>query len=774
VIRPVKRALPYAVFAAVTLAAFWKFIFLGWTLVDVRLYESILGRPRREAPGWFERNRPAVERGDTLLLLPVPLRIYSEGLKSGELRLWNPSLFCGSPVASDPIVQPFYPPNLLLHALLPPLAAYEVSLMLHLFFTGASMFWLLRGLGRSAPAATAGGLLWMLGGYNALWVSAGFMAGALVFGPLALLGVVRALERRDDRPAALGGAAMGMVILGSHPQHALFLLVFLGAWLLAAAVRDRGNRRGVIRAGAVFALFAVGAGFAAILAHLETVAHCFRAPGRDIDLIYDRPFAVLTHLAGLFLGKVHVSSNPLVRSELTVFIGLAGTALAAAGAVRCFRDPSARFIALFGAAALLVAFVRPLVEVMLLVPIANLSMPSRWVFVAGFCLAVLAAYGLDALEKEARRVPHVLAGAACLFAGACAVGAGPFRFSNGAALETLAGFALAAGAAWALPRSAAAGRALGLAAILVDLLPGFLVLNAHADPAPLRETPEAVRFARGLGEEPWRATGGLRDPAAGPATANVWTVSTGNNLLALHGVEAAAGYEAAPPATFVRYCVEAGGIVAGSGRVLAFGDLESRLLDAANVKYVFLPFRLEVPKRYRKRGEWGALQLYENPAALPRARVVGCVLAARGPDEAAEFLRNPGFDPSTMAVLEGPGDLPRSAGPVNHRVRWLERGADRVRLEVEADGDGVLVLSETDYPGWRAEVDGVPVPVRRADLTFRAVALRAGKRVVEFRFRPGWLLPGLLGSFLSLAGALGWGLVRRRGAECPESPARSE
>ena len=167
-----RRAAPAAVFAAVTLAAFWKVFFLGWTLVDVRLYESLLGRARRDSPGWFERHRPPVRRDDTLLLLPAPLRIYNEGVKAGELRLWGPHLFCGYPLTSDPIVQPFYPPNLFLHRFLDPLRAYDVSLALHFFASGLAMFALLRGLGRSGPAAVAGGLLWMLGGYNTLWMSA--------------------------------------------------------------------------------------------------------------------------------------------------------------------------------------------------------------------------------------------------------------------------------------------------------------------------------------------------------------------------------------------------------------------------------------------------------------------------------------------------------------------------------------------------------------------------------------------------------------------------
>lgn len=506
------------------------------------------------------------------------------------------------------------------------------------------------------------------------------------------------------------------------------------------------GREGSFRAGATFGLFAVGGGLAAILSHLDTVAHGFRVPGADLEQLYDRPFAVMTHLAGLFLGKIHVSPNPLVRSELTVFVGLLGTALALAGAVRCFRDPSARFLSLFGAAALVAAFTRPVVELLLRVPVANLSMPSRWVFVANLCIAALAAWGYDALAKETGRIPHLTAATACFFAGLAVIGAGPFRFSSGAFQETLAGFALAVAAACAIPRSAAAGAVLGAAAILVDLLPGFLVVNAHADPAPLKEVPEAVRFAKAREQEPWRAVGGLRDPSAGPAAANGWTVTIGYNLLALHGVEAAAGYEAAPPANLVAFCAAAGGSVMGSGRVVALGNLDSRLLDAAGVKYVFMPYDFEPGGRYRKAGEWGRMKLYENPSALPRAFLARGILPARDGEEALALLRRPDFDPASAVILEGAGEAKGTGG----RVRWLERAPDRLRLEVEAEGDGVLVLSETGHPGWRARVDGRPAAIRRANVAFRAVKVPAGKHVVEFRFRPWWVMPGLAGSGFSL------------------------
>ena len=48
----------------------------------------------------------------------------------------------------------------------------------------------------------------------------------------------------------------------------------------------------------------------------------------------------------------------------------------------------------------------------------------------------------------------------------------------------------------------------------------------------------------------------------------------------------------------------------------------------------------------------------------------------------------------------------------------------------------VLVLNDSFYPGWEATLDGVDVPLLRANTAFRAVAVPAGEHVVEMRYRP--------------------------------------
>jgi hypothetical protein len=54
---------------------------------------------------------------------------------------------------------------------------------------------------------------------------------------------------------------------------------------------------------------------------------------------------------------------------------------------------------------------------------------------------------------------------------------------------------------------------------------------------------------------------------------------------------------------------------------------------------------------------------------------------------------------------------------------------------VDAPSDGLLLFGETRYPGWEAVVDGAPVALLPADLSFYALPVTAGTHRVEFRFR---------------------------------------
>jgi hypothetical protein len=139
-----------------------------------------------------------------------------------------------------------------------------------------------------------------------------------------------------------------------------------------------------------------------------------------------------------------------------------------------------------------------------------------------------------------------------------------------------------------------------------------------------------------------------------------------------------------------------------------------------------------------------SIRTFRVPDALPRVYAVG---RARGVEEEAVIsaMIDPSFEPSREVVLSGPGaaaaaashDAPRA------RIRVEELFADRERLEVDLDGPGFVVSVDAWAPGWRASVDGRPAEVLRANGLFRAVAVPAGRHVVEMVYRPWTVLVGL-------------------------------
>jgi len=82
-------------------------------------------------------------------------------------------------------------------------------------------------------------------------------------------------------------------------------------------------------------------------------------------------------------------------------------------------------------------------------------------------------------------------------------------------------------------------------------------------------------------------------------------------------------------------------------------------------------------------------------------------------------------------------------------VSLIHYHPDGSTYEVNSEHDGMFVLSEVWYPeGWKATVDGIDVPLVRANYILRALPISAGRHTVELRFEPsGRKLAGLASGF---------------------------
>ncbi|MBM40958.1 MAG: hypothetical protein CL483_03415 [Acidobacteria bacterium] len=180
-------------------------------------------------------------------------------------------------------------------------------------------------------------------------------------------------------------------------------------------------------------------------------------------------------------------------------------------------------------------------------------------------------------------------------------------------------------------------------------------------------------------------------------------------------------------------------------------EVGSALLDVAGVNQLLSSLPLEGPGfRLRARGE--VYHLYDNLGAAPRFVFTSDVRVVADGDEAFEAIRESGFDPRSMAIIEGDGARPRT-GSAPGQVTIVSYQPNEVVVDVAAPAAGVLVYNDAFHPGWTAFVDEASRPILRANYLFKGVALDAGRHRVTFAYRP----PGLrLGVWMS---GIGMGLA---------------
>jgi len=155
------------------------------------------------------------------------------------------------------------------------------------------------------------------------------------------------------------------------------------------------------------------------------------------------------------------------------------------------------------------------------------------------------------------------------------------------------------------------------------------------------------------------------------------------------------------------------------------------------------------------------IKLYENTTVLPRAFVVTSARCAGddafGDEFALSAMREPSFDPARQAMIAGDSDgCALNSDNTGSLLTALitAYAPESLTVRVETDNPAFLIVANSYDPGWRATVDGVPVPIDRANVLFQAVRLSASAapQMVRLTYDPPEVRIGLV------IGALAWAL----------------
>ena len=219
-------------------------------------------------------------------------------------------------------------------------------------------------------------------------------------------------------------------------------------------------------------------------------------------------------------------------------------------------------------------------------------------------------------------------------------------------------------------------------------------------------------------------------------------------------------------------------------------DMGLRLTALAGVKYFVAPPETRTPTRLEEVYRGPEMAVFRNPGFSGKARFFESYTVLPAVDlkdwdagrrlafgEVPKLLSRPGFAPEkTLLIDEAPMAPPPPEGPATGRepaVRVTRDDPARVEIEVDTPRQGLVFLADNHFPGWSARVNGMPVGIIRAWLTFRAVAVPAGRSTVVFRYAP---LRLRAAAALSIASILAWWVVyflwrRRRSSRPPAPPA---
>jgi len=184
---------------------------------------------------------------------------------TGEIPLWNPYLFGGTPFLASFAFRPFYPVNWIF-LFLPFNFALGYQYVINLFLAGIFFYYLCRCLNLSRGISFIAGFLFMFSGHLATLIYPGHFnkIGAIAFLPLAFGSFYKGLhsqERIGNRrfiPVSkffiISGFALAMQLLSSHFQifyYTVLLLFFYLIYFLILSIKEKriGDRQSIPIAG---------------------------------------------------------------------------------------------------------------------------------------------------------------------------------------------------------------------------------------------------------------------------------------------------------------------------------------------------------------------------------------------------------------------------------------------------------------------------------------------------------------------------------------------
>lgn len=672
----------------------------------------------------------------------------------GEFPLWDPTTWAGQPLLAQ--VQPgaAYPLNWMLflfpraHGHIQPEALVWYFVAIH-YLAALFCYLLCRDLGLSRPASMLAGLVFALSSYVGMTRWPQMLNGA-IWSPLVFLFLLRAI--RGVRPlasASMCGLCLGMAWLSGHHQAPLYItLAAAFAWIFFAIVRRSWT---IVKLGAVSGLFWFLVGALQILPMIEYGRLAMRwisAPSpvkwnEAVPYFVHRDFSSpLLSIFGLVITNAHGYTDP--------FLGVVAVTLGAIAVVTAWRREWVPFFTAIAAGGFFYSLgSHDIFQGFLYAVVPWLDKartPAAAICICSVGAAVLAAYGFDQLPL----LSHTSTGtrAACIVGGiglllwiaiifgiAASTSVSSFIDPYGST-----GFyaLITAGALYAWRRGAIAFRtitAILFACMLME------VGNLSGSEFGERSNPGQMTDLRKVRDDDDIAAFLEKQPR--PFRIDMDTDELALNWPEYHHFDGFKAYLASI--------------------TLNGADMEVHIpayRSFWNVTYT-IGRKTEMPDAQVVFEGKSGRKVFWNPHAFQRAWSVHLVNAVGEVRDGQALVRDRLNELYGAAFVHGP--IPpgwKTPSCPGDKVSVVSHEAETVLVRVNMECDGVVILSDTYYPGWKAYIDGKSADIHEVNLAMRGVAVPAGNHEIRYVYRPKSVF---IGGLLTAFGIVAAGFVAFRG-----------
>ena len=686
-------------------------------------------------------------------------------LRQGNLPLWNPYIFSGTPYLAGFQSGLLYPPNWL-YLILPLRNAINIGIIFHMLLGGTFMYCWAGYRGISVWGRLLSGLLFMFCGSHYMHVYAGHLPNlcTLVWAPLLFLSIDGLSDHGKARWVMLGICSVSMQILAGHPQYVYYTAIGATIYVVLHLISrfQKMKKNGIfsvndllIRFGGFLAILFCAALITAIqlFPGLSAATESVRGEGLNYDfasMFSFPPENFLTLIAPNIFGDT--MSMPYWGRcnlwEMVIFVSLGGLLLAVCGAL--WGNKSSRrlcFVMCIICTILALGVYTPLFDLLfhLMPGFDRFRGTSKFMFLTSMFLILLSGAGFDWLIMKARslgnanakdrakikkqRIPIVIVAVVTLgvsivlFAGATFVRVSSSvkdepsnwhvfmkTFSEKSeiyikkeAYDYPPFIAKAGLTAWhSLLFAACTSLTLSLVLFAVPFLPRISYLVG------VIAVIEIFLFAHHF-----KASFDLNDVLPPPQLEKFFSQHTGDYRLfwpggdpnqgMLSGVPGIWGYD---PGVLLRYAqfmkFTQKGNPDKATQHITFRNY-NRLYSMLRCRYLITKSKL---KKSNLPPAWKGegINVYELPKHLPRVLLVEQFLVRPDRDQIFSEMTHSRFDPEKTVILEKipiPTPQPSPDGSKPGKLKITESSTDCLIVNAELSRPAIMVITDAYSSGWR-------------------------------------------------------------------------